>query len=337
VTASLRFQGRLFCVLALALVIATLLGPRLEPRHELLAAAALVLLLGVPHGAFDVVLARRLFGVAEYKGWALFSLCYFGLSAAVVGLWMLTPTLFLCAFLALSALHFGGDPGRGTSRLSRVLYGGAVIVLPALWHGPELGRLLALVAGPKSAAFVTPVLSGLAAPWLAVTLFASALRARRSPLAAVELAALAALSLTAPPLVAFTVYFCAMHSPRHILRTLARLPATEVRGALQTALWPTLAVLAAAAGVAGLASGLPLETRVMQVVFVGLAALTLPHMALLEHARRRSRTATADNRAQPPRLDPTRRKRQRADGPACHRPRTDEPATPSSGNQGPVP
>jgi Brp/Blh family beta-carotene 15,15'-monooxygenase len=198
---------------------------------------------------------------------------------------MVAPTLFLCAFLMFSAVHFGGDPAGGVSWLTRGLYGGAVIVLPALWHGLELQRLLGLVAGPASADLVAPVLSQLAPPWLAATVLACALQARTSRLAACESAALAALSLAAPPLAAFTVYFCAMHSPRHILRTLAGLQAAEARGALALALWPTLAVLVTAALLGWRLSDLSVEARVMQLVFVGLAALTLPHMVLLERAR----------------------------------------------------
>ena len=288
-TPALRTQGRVFCGLALALVIASVSGFNPEPRHELLAMGALVLLLGMPHGAFDVVIARQLFAVADAKGWALFSVGYVGLSAAVVGFWIVAPAIFLCAFLIVSAWHFGGDPEAGASMLRRVLYGGAVIVLPALLHGAELQRLLGLVAGSASAAFVMPVLSQLAIPWLTATALACALHARTSRLAACESAALAALALVAPPLVAFSAYFCAMHSPRHILRTLESLPAAEVRSAMALALWPTLAVLVAAVLFGFLATDLPVEERVMQLVFVGLAALTLPHMVLLEGARRLTR------------------------------------------------
>ena len=290
-TAGLRFQGGVFCSLALALVIASLLGIRLSSLHELLAAGALIALLGMPHGAFDVVIARKLYGIAGPQAWALFSLLYIGLAAAVGGFWLVAPTLFLCAFLVCSALHFGGDPAAGASRFTRGLYGGAVIVLPALWHGPELQRLLGLVAGPSSAALVAPVLSQMAAPWLGVTALACVLLARKSRMAASELIALTALSVVAPPLVAFTVYFCAMHSPRHILRTLGSFPRFEVRNALVMALWPTLAVLALLAVSAvlaqtgGLSSVRSTPAWVMQIVFVGLAALTLPHMVLLERVR----------------------------------------------------
>ena len=290
-TPALRLQGRLFCALSLGLAIACLNGARMDFRYELGVTGALILLLGVPHGSFDVVFARKLFGVVDFKGWALFSLLYIGLSALVVGLWFVAPSIFLCAFLTFAALHFGADPAAGASTLSRGLYGGAVIVLPALWHGAELQRLMGLVAGPDSAALVAPVLSQLAPAWLGATVLACALQARTARLAALEWAALAALSLTAPPLLTFTVYFCAMHSPRHILRTLASLRGAAARNALALAIWPTAAVLAAAGLIGWLASGIPVETRVMQLVFVGLAALTLPHMVLLERARRVGRPA----------------------------------------------
>lgn len=292
----LRLQGGMFgvlaLVLALALAIAGLNDLAMAPMHQLWWASALIALLGMPHGALDVVFARKLFGVEGLPGWAVFSAVYVGLAAIVVAVWAVAPTLFLCGFLLGSVLHFGGDPGAGTSWVARVLYGGAIIVLPAWMHSPELQHLLGMVAGPASAADVAPVLAQMALPWLGATVVACVLLARRSRLAALELAALAALAVAAPPLLSFTVYFCAMHSPRHILRTLGSLPAAEIRRTLVLALWPTLAVLAAVVLLAAQAAAggrpidTPAQTWVMQLVFVGLAALTLPHMALLEWARR---------------------------------------------------
>jgi len=303
-----RWQGQVFCGLALAWAVASGAGIRLAPLYELWAAGALIALLGMPHGAFDVVFARRLFGVVGAQGWALFSLLYIGLAAAVVAVWWVAPTFFLCAFLACSALHFGADPAAGTSWLARGLYGGAVIVLPAWWHGAELQQLLGLVAGPASAALVAPVLGQMAAPWLAGLALAAVLLARTSRLAAAELAALAALSLAAPPLVAFTVYFCAMHSPRHVLRTLAGFSRPEIRHAWRMAMWPTLAVLVVAVvlaaagrtaleGIDGRSGGPVMPAWAMQIIFVGLAALTLPHMVLLERARRAGLTTPMTTRS----------------------------------------
>ncbi len=285
----LRLQGRVFCGLALATMLASLAGFKLAAPHELLAAAALISLLGMPHGALDAVFARKLFAIESYGGWAAFALFYVGLSAAVVGVWFFLPTPFLCAFILVSALHFGGDPAVNTSTFVRGMYGGSVIVLPALLHGAELEHLMGLVAGPASAALVAPVLQQLAPPWLAATLVGCVLQARSARIIereiAFEMAALAALLVAATPLMSFTVYFCAMHSPRHILRTVANLPVIEARSAVLMALWPTLAVLAALAVGGWLSSGRPIQPAIMQLVFVGLAALTLPHILLLERSR----------------------------------------------------
>lgn len=292
-TPALKLQGRLFCAVSLVLVVAMLAGARTDPRHELLAVGVLILLLGVPHGALDIVVARGLFGAVGFKTWTVFLLLYVGLTVLVVCLWIMEPALFLCAFFVVSALHFGGDMALGVSRLKRLLYGGTVIVLPVLWHGDELHRLLGLVAGPASADFILPMLSQLALPWLCATLFFCLMTVKQWPLAAAEWIALTALAVTAPPLLAFTVYFCVMHSPRHILKTVSSLQGAEARKALSMAVWPTVVVFLAAALVGTLASGIPLETRLLQLIFVGLAALTLPHMALLEWARRASLPPTS--------------------------------------------
>lgn len=285
-TPALRLQGRWFCAIASAGAIVSLIGFRLTPIQEIVVAGALISMLGMPHGAFDVVVARKLFGFTSIKGWALFGLTYLSLSVTVVGFWYLAPTPFLCTFLAFSALHFGGDPAKGASILLRCLYGGAVIVLPALLHGPELQQLLGLVAGPASAAVVAPVLSKVAGPWLFAIAVAFFLQVGASRTTTWELTALAAVSLLAPPLIGFTIYFCAMHSPRHMLRTLANLPDADRRNSVALVLWSNLFVLAALAVIGWLTIDVAIASGLMQLIFVSLAALTLPHMMLLEGARR---------------------------------------------------
>ena len=65
---------------------------------------------------------------------------------------------------------------------------------------------------------------------------------------------------------------------------MTRSPQTSITR--RTSLRGAAAVLGTAALFGVLATDLPVETRLMQLVFVGLAALTLPHMVLLERARR---------------------------------------------------
>jgi Brp/Blh family beta-carotene 15,15'-monooxygenase len=86
-----------------------------------------------------------------------------------------------------------------------------------------------------------------------------------------------------PPLLFFVLYFCGLHSPRHLIQA-AR--GVSPRLALATgALFTGRAI--GAGSLAWLATPGPgIEAKLLRVTFVGLAALTVPHMLLIELGRR---------------------------------------------------
>ena len=284
---SQRFQGGVFILCASAVVVSCLMLPRMGHSAELVVVAVLVLLLGVPHGALDALFARREYGTQSVLGWAVFGLLYVGLAGGVVAIWMVAPSAFLIGFLVISVAHFSGDPGRGTWVFSRLFYGGAIIVLPSLWHQGEVASLFSELAGPAASGLVVPALHGLAVPWLISLTICAAIEVRRDWQTGGELAVLGALAVIAPPLVAFAVFFCAMHSPRHILRTAIYAADIPRRLLVATGLAPMAIVLAAACAAWVWLDGVPMNARIMQILFVGLAALTVPHMMLVERVRMR--------------------------------------------------
>ena len=282
---ALRIQGAVFIVLAPLLTIASVVLPRLNAGTELVVIAAVIILLGVPHGALDTIFARQLYGVRTVRGWTGFVVLYCVPFVLVVALWLAAPTLFLIGFLLISAAHFSGDPAEGTRGFSRLLYGGAVIVLPNLRHAGEVSRLFGLLAGTDAAALVTHWLTALALPWLVALAVSALFEARQARRTGLEFLALGLLATVAPPLIAFTVFFCAMHSARHILRTVAYANDAPPRLLLIAGLLPMVAVFAMVAGGWVLLNGTPFDARIIQIVFVGLAALIVPHMALVERVR----------------------------------------------------
>jgi Brp/Blh family beta-carotene 15,15'-monooxygenase len=167
----------------------------------------------------------------------------------------------------------------------RTLYGGAVIFCPLALHAQEVSRLFAFLVGLPAARAIVEVLEPAAWPWVAAIGCASLLGMRNASLRSIEMASLAALLTFAPPLIGFTLYFCGMHSARHVLRTRDYSRAGTLRQLLRIALWPMLATVAGVAMAFACSSGRPLDLRLAQVLFVGLAALTVPHMILVERVR----------------------------------------------------
>lgn len=280
-----RIQGLVFSIAALLVAAASFALTGFNQQTELIVLAALILLLGVPHGALDTIFARQLYSIHTLLGWACFAGVYILLSFLVVGLWLLAPILFLVLFLAISLSHFSGDPAAGTPALSRILYGGAIIFLPTLYHGPEVVRLFSFLVGMNAASLLEPWLQIFAWPWLIALAVASILSLRNNWLTAVEIISVGLLAALTPPLISFTLFFCAMHSARHILRTLDYSGCSSPRLLLMGALFPMLGVLTASAATWYFFRSADLDATVIRLIFVGLAALTVPHMVLVERVR----------------------------------------------------
>jgi len=282
---NLRAQGIGFSALAWLSLVASLWLPPLDLQVQLAVLSPVVLLLGVPHGALDIVFVRQLTGLRSAAGWGLFSLAYLAAAASVVVLWWLAPGYFLAAFLLISALHFSGDPEGQTRAWFRMLYGGAVIFCPLTLHAVEVSQLFAFLAGEPAAQALVGAMQWAAGPWVVAIGLAAIADAKRNLVRSIELVSMAALLSLAPPLMAFTLFFCCMHSARHVLRTRHYSHAGTLRNLLRIAAWPMLVTAVSVAATWWLSGGKPLDMRLAQLLFVGLAALTVPHMIVVERVR----------------------------------------------------
>lgn len=167
----------------------------------------------------------------------------------------------------------------------RTLYGGAVIFCPLALHRAEVTELFAFLAGLPAAQAMVHALQWAAWPWIAAICLVATVGLKTMPARAVELLSITALLTFAPPLIGFTIFFCGMHSARHVLRTRDYSSAKTLRYLLRIAVLPMFATLAGVALVWWFSSGKPLDMRLAQLLFVGLAALTVPHMILVERVR----------------------------------------------------
>ena len=270
-----RVHSTAYLALVAAAVLLNLLHLSLDSTSSLICLVLVNVLLGVPHGASDTLIVKRASGSAGPLRWIGFVAAYLALIALVVGVWWLAPQRFLVAFLVMSAFHFAWDLEPGAHPLSRALYGGAIIIVPVLRFEPTIFEYFGYLAADPGP--LVGLMHRLAGPWLLATLAAAAFEGRRSREAATDLLCVAILPAVLSPLVAFTVYYCFMHSIRHMLRTMAFTGGT-FRSLLPVLLVPTLVTFVGLAVAFSLSSSVAVEARSVRVLFVGLAALTLPHM-----------------------------------------------------------
>ena len=247
-----------------------------------LAALAAIIVLGVPHGALDGEIARPLTRPHAGRLWFVaFAVPYLTLTAMVLLSWRAAPVATLLGFLAISVWHFGTEDAPGAGWLETAVRGAAPIALPLLAQPVETLHVLSVIAHAPAPAWLV----GVAWVWLAACALSVSRRvvsSRASRAATVELAGLAALFIALPPLVAFAIYFVAMHARRHTAALIAAglaprvtswpaavrhaLPVTALTVAIGALLWPYYPGAA--------------PDRLLMLTIQGLAALTVPHMAL---------------------------------------------------------
>lgn len=285
-----RYYGIWYAALTLLLVLLVFLGVGVDPRLEMGLLLLGVVVLGLPHGALDTVVARQAFGYRQWYSQTGFSLVYLLVAVAYALLWWWLPLLTLTSFLMLSAWHFGSDWENKAGWWAQLAYGLAVVCLPVVLQRPQVEAVFAALGVPDAGVLLPAMqVIGPVAGAVAILRAIGGGRAWRQDLA--EIVTIVGSALVLPPLLYFVTYFCFLHSPRHLL-AVARETGISGWSPLLRAAGPAVAVSAGGGLLAWwLLPRASEQAGLLVVVFVGLAALTLPHMALAwltqrERARR---------------------------------------------------
>jgi Brp/Blh family beta-carotene 15,15'-monooxygenase len=258
-----------------------------------LIALAMVVIVGLPHGAFDGAIARHLGYGRDWRGLAMFMALYLGLVVAVIAFWLWQPSMALAFFLVISAMHFGyGDATalNGFSRMVQIAAHGSVVVFGiSLFHLEQVTPIFAVLTdGDFAIALMMTQLFPLFILPVTTLYFGLAIRHATLRPRLIELALLCLLFSIAPPLVGFAVYFCVIHTGRHMRHIWQRVRthATPRHLMGQAALFTLGSWAGAIMILVWLDSG-NFSHDLLRVIFIGLAALTVPHMILVDGLFRR--------------------------------------------------
>ena len=248
-----------------------------------------VVLIGLPHGAFDGAIAAYL----GYAGKPLlllrFLFLYVLIAGLVVAIWMVQPSLSLIVFLAISIVHFGLGDARATHGWFRlvqaVAHGGIIVAGISQSHRPEVDQIFGYLVGADTAAV-----------WMAVDLMSAIIGAAflvyawrafwdvQWRLGMLEMLFALLLIALLPPLVSFALYFCFVHSARHlsgIWRSAGSMFGPRILYA-QSITFTVASWVAGGVAFWWCASEMSAESALLRVIFIGLAALTVPHMILVD-------------------------------------------------------
>lgn len=286
-------ETRAFVITALLMTTSLTVAPAWVPWSVQLVLLAIgVLVLGLPHGALDPATAEHAGLVSTKRSLWLFNAAYSAVVIAVVGLWWLAPAFTLALFLLVSAWHFSGDWRASLPPVAQLAGGAGLLLMPIVFHTEEVADIFETLSGPggRVLAEQLSVLGWLVPGWMLVVSAYAISQKRWST--AFEFIGLVALGMAAPPLVFFIIYFCLLHSPRHLLGHFQQAPRETHPRLWRMLILYTLGTLLVLAPVLWLWQSLSVTDTLLRLVFIGLAAVTVPHMMLMLYAE--SKTASTE-------------------------------------------
>lgn len=285
-TRYLTLQSSFFMLSVMLSVLLTFYAQGSVSSVAMLPLVLFITIFGVPHGALDTLFAAKAFGLNNTKRWLIFLSGYLSLSAIVLICWFLLPTIFFILFLAFSAKHFADDLIEHQNPLLSALYGLNIITLPSIFYAQDLLLLYGYLINSDYLFHIVNVIKLLAIISLLLTSWLTFKFCYRNSKGAakraiLELLTVSVLMLLVKPLLAFTIYFCLMHSARHIIRAKFYFMEYSNTVLLFNLVMPTFATFVVCVIIFATLPVEKVDENLIKVTFAALAALTFPHGFLL--------------------------------------------------------
>ena len=281
----LKIQGMLFSIISLSTI---LIWPHLQVinlQSQIVIGSIMILFLGVPHGALDAVLAEKTLNIKSIFDWIFFLLEYCTLAIIIVIISLYLPLIFVIGFLIISIYHFSTDLSLNVPFISRLLYGGAIIFISSINYSDDIILLFSMLSGSDVAELIHYPIKFLSIPWLILLICVAIYQTATDINEAIIIIVLGILSLLVPPLISFTIYFCFMHSLRHIIQSVQITKKFNLKYHIKMIILPMSGVLISTLICRLLLKNQSVDEKIIKIVFLGLAALTVPHMIIVEKVR----------------------------------------------------
>jgi beta-carotene 15,15'-dioxygenase len=181
----------------------------------------------------------------------------------------------------MSIVHFGADWRTEGDGFFALTIGWALIAMPALSHPEAVAAIFDTLTGDESGGVIAAILACTAVPAICGSLiFAAKAIKDKDALNGVNVIACLVAAALLPPLVGFAVYFCGLHSPRHLAEAIEQ-SGSMPRG--EKAL-RVLAVAALSLGTGAILFGsyesVSIGSGIVRTAFVLISILTVPHFIL---------------------------------------------------------
>ena len=252
-----------------------------------------ILTLGISHGALDHIKGKKLLKILNYKTILIFYIFYILIGIIVILSWLLFPKFLLLIFLIVASYHFGKEDSEFINQKTNIdlIYffkGSLVITAPLLFHKNETINIFKNLNFDISESFLIfdETLYCLIAMSLVSNIIISINKQIDiKSLFLMDFISIILLNYFLNPILAFTIYFCFLHSIRHSFKLSNELNKKDFNKGFKEFLNKAIPLTLLTAflfliALFFLKNYYLLDNVISKVIFIGLASLTFPHILL---------------------------------------------------------
>lgn len=260
----------------------------------------LILSIGVSHGSLDLLKGKKLLKIYNINNVSVFYFIYIFFGLLIISLWIIFPASSLIIFLLVASFHFGKEDAQflinsnsNFNKLFFLLKGLLIVAAPLYFHFNETIRIfkLLLVVNENFYLALDFIESNRLLPILviisiisAATLFLTNYEFKKFTILFDCLSVLI-INYFLSPLLAFTIYFCFLHSIRHIINLVFELNENNFKEGFKIFLSKSmpltiLTIVFYIISLYLLNNYYEFDNAIFKVIFIGLASLTFPHILL---------------------------------------------------------
>ena len=253
----------------------------------------LILSLGISHGALDHIKGKKLLKILNYKSTVTFYILYILIGISIILLWLIFPEPLLIIFLVVASYHFGKEDSEfiyDKRNLDLIYFfkGSIVITAPLLLHKNEtleIFNILNFNIFHNFLAFDEFLYALIFVSFLSNVIIAQNKKIDIKSLLLMDFVSVLLLNYFLNPILAFTIYFCFLHSIRHSIKLSHELNQNSFIDGLKKFLIKALPLTILTAflflmSLLFLKNYYLFDNALSKVIFIGLASLTFPHILL---------------------------------------------------------
>ena len=264
----------------------------LRNNSLLIISLLLILSIGISHGSLDHIKGKKLLKVLGFKSSSVFYLGYIFVGLTTIFIWFLFPKFLLLLFLIVAAFHFGKEDSEFISKnknfeLIYFLKGSLVIVAPLLFHKNETLSIFKSLNFDISGNIL--IYNEILYLFIFLSFISNIILSLNKSfdtksLLLMDFLSLIILNYFLNPILAFTFYFCFLHSIRHSISLIQEININLIKGLpifiKKAAPLTIITIISYLIALYFLNNSNDLNESIYKVIFIGLASLTFPHILL---------------------------------------------------------